>query len=440
MMLGAAACGGSGAAPTAPGTPAAPSAGGVVGGASITGTVHSGGGSGLTSASTGHAVAGLIVTVAGTSMSSSLDATGRFTLMGVPPGDVQLQFSGPVTATIPVSQVRPAETITLVLSVSTTVTVESQVRSAAGEEQLEGRVESLPPTMAAGSLKVAGREVSTDTSTVIRQAGTARTFDDLAIGYRVHVKGRTTGTSLLAASIEIQNVITAVPVNINGIISDLTGSASSFQFQIGSRIIKGDTVTVFFGDGNTARSFTDLQNGVRIEVKGQQRDGFVYAERIHVNGEDGDDDQDSSASVHGRVNAITGTTPALVLTVGTTTVRTTAATEVKRRGDVQTLAALKVGQDVHVVGTRQADGSLVARKIDLKDDPAGGEVEIEGAAGGVSGTCPALAFKVNGYSVRTTATTAFEGIACGALKSGSRVTVKGTSQADSSVVATRVKG
>ena len=47
--------------------------------------------------------------------------------------------------------------------------------------------------------------------------------------------------------------------------------------------------------------------------------------------------QDSSASIHGTLNALTGSTPNFVLTVGTTTVRTSSSTEVKRRGDVQTL-------------------------------------------------------------------------------------------------------
>lgn len=444
FLLSAAACGGSGASPTAPGTSATPSAGGVAGGASITGSVTGGTASSLTGASSGHAISGLTVSVAGTSMSATVDPTGRFVLNGVPAGDVQLQFSGPVTATVPVAQVRPAETITMVISVSsTTVTVESQVRNSAGDEQIEGRIESLPPTMASNTVKVAGRTVRTDTSTIIRQGSATLTFTDLEIGYRVHVKGRTSGGSLLATSIDVQNVITTIPVNVNGVIDTLSGSAAAFQFQIGSRIVKGDTLTVFFGDGNTARTFANLVNGVRVEVKGQQRDGFIYAERIHINGndddDDDDDDQDSSASIQGKVISIGGSAPALTLTVGTTIVRTTSDTEVKRRGDTQTLAAVKVGQDVHVVGTRQPDGSITARRIELTDDATGGEVEIQGSAGGVGGACPALTFKINGYSISTTSSTVFEGMVCADLKSGTNVTVKGLSQADNSVVATRVK-
>ncbi|HJR58450.1 MAG TPA: DUF5666 domain-containing protein [Vicinamibacterales bacterium] len=430
VIFATAACGGS-SSPTGPG--------GVAGGASITGRVLSGASSSLTAASTGSAIPGLVVTVAGTEISSGLDATGTFSLNGVPAGDVELQFSGPVTATLPLSQVKPAEKITLVVAVSsTTITLESQSRSGAGQEQLEGRVESLPPTMLVpGSLKVAGRTVTTDASTQFRQGGTAMTFDDLEIGYRVHVTGVTVGTSLKASFIEIQNTNATIPVNVNGVIDDLGGSASEFQFEIGSRLIKGDANTEFFGDGDDADTFADLENGVRVEVKGVQRDGFVYAQRIHINGddEDGDDDQESSASIHGTLTAITGS----VLTVGGTTVHTTSSTEVKRRGDVQTLAELRIGQDLHVIGVRQPDGSIDARRIEINDDATGGEFEIEGSAGGVSGACLTLSFSINGYSIRTTATTIFDGIACSAIKSGTQLKVHGISQSDNSVVATVVK-
>src|SRR4029434_8233048 len=99
-----------------------------------------------------------------------------------------------------------------------------------------------------------------------------------------------------------------------------------FQFKIGSRVVKGDANTTFFGDGDKPDTFADLEDGARVEVKGQQRDGFVYAVRIHINdGDDDDDDNprdDESASIHGTLKTIGGAIPALVLTVDTTTVRT----------------------------------------------------------------------------------------------------------------------
>jgi hypothetical protein len=330
-------------------------------GASITGSVQ-GGASALTSARTGGAISGLVVTVAGTSISSGLDATGRFNLKNVPPGNQQLQFSGPVSATLPIDDVKPSESITLVVSVTTTsVNLESEVRSNGREEQLEGKIESLPPT-----LVVAGRAVTTDGNTVIRKGDQTVSLSDLQTGYRVHVKGTTNGSSLLATQIIVQNT-------------------------------------------NTGTDDSD------------------------------DDQQDSSASIHGKLNSVGGGIPTLTLDVGGTTVRTTSATVVKRRGDVQTLSELKVGQNLHVIGTRQPDGSIDARQIEINDDAAGGEFQIEGSAGGVSGTCPVLSFSVNGYKITTNSSTVFDGVACAEMKSGTKVTVTGIAQADSSVVATRVK-
>ena len=441
MLVFAAACGGA-TSPTAPESTAVPPvvAGAAAGGATITGSAQAGAASALTAATSGTAITGLVVTVAGTSLSSTLDAAGRFSLAGVPPGNVQLQFSGPVSATLAVSEVQPSETITMVVNVTpSAVVIESQVRRAGGEEQVEGRIESLPPTMPAGSLTVAGRTIVTDSATTIRDPNETRAFSDLEIGQRVHVKGHASGSSLLAVSIVIQNTIVTIPVNVNGDVSDLSGSASAFEFRVRSILVKGDQDTGFFGDGDSPGSFASLQNGVRVEVKGQQRDGFVYARRIHVNDDDDEEEPEESASIHGTLTALMGTAPSLTLTVGGTTVRTNGGTTVKRRGDVQTLAALKVGQDLHVVGTRQPDRSLVARKIEINDDAPGGEFEIEGSVGGLHGTCPTVSFKVNGYEVRTNAATTFEPAICTALKSGDKVEVKGASQADNSVIARSVK-
>jgi hypothetical protein len=165
--------------------------------------------------------------------------------------------------------------------------------------------------------------------------------------------------------------------------------------------------------------------------------------RIHINdGSDDDDDdntQDSSASIQGMLKTIGGAIPTLTLTVNTTTVRTSSSTTVKRRGDFQSLDTLKVGQTLHVVGTRQSDGSIDARLIEINDDADGGEVEIEGSVGGLKGGCPSVTFGINGYSIVTNAATVFDGAACTSIKNGDKVKVTGTKQASGSVLATKVK-
>jgi len=440
VMAVLAACGGKGgSSPTAPTGNGSNSAGAV-----ITGSVQGVAGA-LTAAGFGAAITGVTVTVVGTNISAPVDAGGRFTLTNVPTGTVQLQLTGGgANATVTINTVEASQTIDVVLSVSgTSASLDSEVRSGAGEAQLEGRVESLPPTMPALSFRAAGRTVKTDSSTRFVDGSQSRGFADLQIGMRVHARGNLSGDTFTATVVEMQNSNVDVPVEVNGVIDTVTGTASAFQFKIGSRVIKGDNLTTFFGDGDKPDTFSNLKDGVRVEVKGQQRDGFVYATRIHVNdnGDDEGDDggQDSSASIHGTLTAMSGTKPALVLTVGGTTVRTSSSTEVKRRGDVQSLDTLKVGQSLHVVGNRQADASIDARKIEIDDDATGGEFEIEGSLGGLQGSCPAVRFGVNGFSITTSASTTFEDGTCSSLKNGTKVNVKGTKQADGTVAATRVK-
>jgi len=433
------ACGG-GSSPAGPTTPTTP--GGSSGAsATIMGSVQGPVANPMTAASPGAALTGVTVTVVGTAISSPSDAAGRFMLPNVPAGTVQLQFTGGgANATVTLGTVQSSQTVDVVVAISgATASVESDVRSGAGEAQLEGRVESLPPTTAALTFKAAGRTVKTDSSTRFLDGSQTRTFADLRIGMRVHAKGSLSGDTFTATVVELQNSNTTLPVEVNGTIDSLTGSAAAFQFKIGSRLIKGDANTAFFGDGDKPDTFADLKEGSRVEVKGEQRDGFVYATRIHINnpGDDGPG-EDTSASIDGPLVSMSGTIPDLVLLVGTTTVRTSSGTEVKRRGDVQTLATIKIGQTLHVIGVRQADGSLVARRIEIDDDATGGEFEIEGSLGGLKGTCPSVQFGVNGFSITTGAATTFAGGACTSLKSGDKVTVKGTRQADGSVAATKV--
>ena len=407
------------------------------GSALITGVVF-GGASGAGSQFGDATGAGFKVSVAGTSLEAIADASGRFTLLNVPPGDVRLQFSSPsANASLDVPNVRHSESIALnVMVTPEAAVVESQQRSVGNDSELEGRVERLPPQSAANTLVVGGVVVLTNTSTQFVLNGSPVAFADLQIGYRVHVKGNANPAGLLALLINIQNTNPDIPVNLNGIVDDVTGTASAFEFEIDGRLVKGDAATEFFGGS----AFADLDDGVRAEVKGQQRNGFVQAIRIHVNTEDtGGTGGTESASIEGRLTGIVGNPP--VLTVAGVTVRTSSETVVRRGGDTQLLSVLDLNMTVHVVGDRQTDGSIDARMVQIKGDAPGGKFQISGSAGGVKGTCPALSFGVNGYDIETDAATTFSPApGCSALKSGSKVTVNGIVQANGSVKATSVVG
>ena len=372
------ACGG-GSSPTeptspagAPGPPSAPS----TTGATIAGQVSGGATAGAsgTGLASSRATPVSTISVVGTSVTTTTDASGRFTLTGVPAGAARLHFSGPGTdATLAIGEVRSGDTVTLMVAVNgTAATVLSDSRAPGGA---------------------------------------------------------------------------ATP--INGVVRNLTGSIDQFEFTIDGQRIRGDRVTEFYGHPNMspARVFEEMNN-TRTEVKAWPRDGFWYAERLHVNLDEEvpttptpptapTPPQDTSASIEGPLTAIGGTRPALVLTIAGTTVRTSGSTVVQRRGDVQDLSVLQMGMTIHVVGDRQSDGSIDARRLQIKDDATGAEFEIEGSVGGLKGTCPTVTFGVNGFNVATTASTTFTP-ACGELKSGNKVRVRGVTQADGSVRATSV--
>ena len=447
VAIGCTACGGE--APQTPAGPStsAPGASSVTQGARILGNV-----------STGTPLAATAAQVVGTPLSAPVNAAGGFSLEGVPEGQVQLRFVGSgIDASVALSPVRQGDVVSLLVGVAgATATIQSESRNAGGKVELEGRIESLPPTQAALTLVVGGRTVTTDAQTLIRDSNdVTKAFDDLAIGQRVHVKGTlvTEPASAIAAdSILIQNTITTIPVNVNGVVESRDEISPepgmTFTFKIGSRLIEGDAATVFYGDDDAPLALDELTNGRRVEVKGELRDGFVYAVRIHINGLTGTEPpQEDSASVEGVLDVLTGGGSAWTLTLltkfGPVTVTTTSDTVVQRRGDVQTLDDLAEGQTIHAVGTRMADKTLVARMLQIKDDATDGPFTIEGSLGGLKGACPSFSFGINGFSITTDAATVWDPVptapdVCLALKSGMKVAVQGTSQADGSVLATKV--
>ena len=93
---------------------------------------------------------------------------------------------------------------------------------------------------------------------------------------------------------------------------------------------------------------------------------------------------------------------------------------------------------IHVVGDRRdRTGRSTRAGCRSRTTRPGAEFEIEGSVGGLKGTCPTVTFGVNGFNVATTASTTFTP-ACGDLKSGNKVKVRGITQADGSVRATSV--
>ena len=95
-------------------------------------------------------------------------------------------------------------------------------------------------------------------------------------GYRVHVKGTDRWRRAGRAQVEdSEHQHQHGPQHQRHRLA-FPGTIAAFQFTVDGRLVKGDATTEFFGNS----AFSDLVNGARVEVKGSQRDGFVYATRM----------------------------------------------------------------------------------------------------------------------------------------------------------------
>jgi hypothetical protein len=172
--------------------------------------------------------------------------------------------------------------------------------------------------------------------------------------------------------------------------------------------------------------------------------------------DDRDDKPDHGVEIEGKLTEVN--TGARTLRVGGTLINVPAGTPIRHGDTTIDFATLRVGDRVHVKGTTTTTG-VTATEVKLQSDtttptPPGtpgkgdddgkdddheqGGVDLKGTIAGLSGTCPSISFTVSGSSVTTGPKTEFDDGACSTLKNGSTVEVKGTRQANGSVLASEV--
>ena len=206
-----------------------------------------------------------------------------------------------------------------------------------------------------------------------------------------------------------------------------------------SLTVRGITVTPAIGavirHGNTILTLASIVVGDHVQARGTMDEGTLEASEIKVEhtGKGG-----GGGEVEGIISGLTATTgcPVLTFVVGTTTVTTSAATDF----DDVLCSELANGAIVEVSGTRQADGSIVATKVELEGDDDEDDAKVEGLVSGLpSGTCPALTFTVGTKQVTTSASTTFADVTCATLANGMSVEVEGALQLNGSIAATKVE-
>jgi hypothetical protein len=228
-----------------------------------------------------------------------------------------------------------------------------------------------------------------------------------------------------------------------GFVSATTG----ISFTVNGVTVIADADTTI-RHGNRTLTMGNIGVGDHVQARGTMTGTTLLAIEIKVQNTNGEDDDDTGVvlEVEGAVAGFTGaaTCPATTFTIGTTTIKTSAATVF----DDVTCATLANGALVEVNGTRQIDNSILATRVELQSGPN----EVRGTVSELTGTAtcgtatPALTFKVTpalgtAVTVKTTATTTFTGgtLTCATLANGANVEVEGTTQADLSLTAASVE-
>lgn len=222
--------------------------------------------------------------------------------------------------------------------------------------EIEGRIESIDRS--SRTFEIRDRTVSVTDDTVIRRGSFPRSFDDLGVGDRVHVRGTLEGDRVIATRIEMQNVDEGREVELEGEVSDLEGSCPDRVFKFGSQRIVTDRRTVF-----ARGKCEDLANGQDVEVDGfLMGNGSVHALKVKLSERPqppGEGDEDDEIEIEGSIGNLGGSCPNLTFRVRGERIVTNGSTTFESAA----CGVLRNGQKVEVEGTRQSGGAVLASKV-----------------------------------------------------------------------------
>jgi hypothetical protein len=145
--------------------------------------------------------------------------------------------------------------------------------------QIEGLVEAIPPAVAAGTFKVAGETITVGPATVYTSNDAPAGLNWVVVGAKVKVTATVTvtltGTTLQATLVGITVPAT---VTLQGAISNFSGTATAFAFDLVGAHVTATSAATFEGDG----TFADLKNGAIVAVTGDLRTDGVVAKTLNV--------------------------------------------------------------------------------------------------------------------------------------------------------------
>jgi hypothetical protein len=386
---------------------------------------------------------GVVVGVAGTSLTSTSDGGGNFTLNNVQPADVTLTFSAAgVNASAPVGSVAVSDSLHVDVTISGSVaTVDAQQKTAPDSSVTgDGTISALDGN--ARQFALGSVVVSVPASVPITRGGAPASFGDLMNGDRATVRGMKDGSTIRASQVDAQPGPTSHPptdpsptyVTLTGTVSNFGGAWPVLTFTVQGTSVKTSSSTTCDG----TKGCSVMANGDSVVVVGtKQSDGSVLASKV-TNQTPPPPPPDQTVTLTGTVSNFGGAWPVLTFTVQGTSVKTSSSTTCDGTKGCSVMAN---GDSVVVVGTKQSDGSVAATKVTNQTPPPPTDqtVTLTGTVSNFGGAWPVLTFTVQGTSVKTSSSTTCDGTkGCSVMGNGDSVTVVGVKQNDGSVLASKV--
>jgi hypothetical protein len=239
---------------------------------------------------------GVTVSVAGTGISTTADNGGKFTLINVPTGTVQLNFTGPGSnATVTLTGVGPDDKVQIAVTVNgNSAHVDSEHHSAPAnnKREFQGRITSIDSS--AKSFQIPGLTVKTTATTIIRHGSKTVQFSDLKVGDHVEARGTMDGSTLTATELKVESEGEdddhgndadddrgdAGQAEVSGVVSGSTGTCPAVTFTVGASAKVTVTKDTVYEDTSCAAA---TKNGAKVEIKGTKAsDGTITATRVEI--------------------------------------------------------------------------------------------------------------------------------------------------------------
>lgn len=214
--------------------------------------------------------------------------------------------------------------------------------------EVEGNVESIDS--AAGTLVVLSQTVAVTDATVF--VGVTD-LSGVAVGNRVEVSGARDASGTILASF-LKKESASSTVSLRGPVSLLDTAAKTFSI---------GTLVVDYTAAELKPSTLVLADGLVVEVKGALASGVLQATRVQQERRIKREDRGSEAEVEGPIVSVSGSS----FVIDDTTVTVDGSTRYERG----TVADLVPGARVEAEGSIQADGSLLAKKIEFRTPSLG---------------------------------------------------------------------